>query len=392
VSASATAETRAEPSGIEDATGYNGNLLSSIGPGGRATPPAQDGRNCHQDVIPSIPFFNRGVTMRGRNRPGFTLIELLVVIAIIAVLIALLLPAVQAAREAARRSSCVNNMKQLGLAMQNYHDSIGTFPLGAAGVRSLIAGGVYPTGTAVGNARVTWASMLLPYIEQGTIANAYNYKIIFNSVQNTTAELAQIGVYACPSDPNLGSIETSPPRRQGNYMVNWGNTSWYQDMSTTYNPLTGIYPPGSTQQVRFLGAPFTEDKSYGISNLTDGTSNTLLMAEVKIGADISGGTQDHRGDLWNDDYGCAQFMAFTPPNSSFTDYVLSGYCNYPYQTNPPCTGKAPYFTAARSFHPGGVNAVMADGHVQFFKDSININTWRALSSSQGGEVIDASSY
>jgi prepilin-type N-terminal cleavage/methylation domain-containing protein len=330
--------------------------------------------------------------MRDHNRPGFTLIELLVVIAIIAVLIALLLPAVQAAREAARRSSCVNNMKQLGLAMQNYHDTTGNFPIGAMGVRSLIAGGKYPDGTPVGNARRTWAAMLLPYIEQGTIANSYNYQIIFNDARNTTAELALIGVYSCPSDPNLGSIEQSPARRQGNYCVNWGNSTWYQDMSSTYNPVTGIYPPGSTQSIRFLGAPFTMDKSYGIQNLTDGTSNTLLMAEVKIGADISGGTQDHRGDIWNDDYGCAQFMAFTPPNSPFFDYVLSGYCAYPYQGNPPCKGQAPYFTAARSFHPGGVNAVGADGHVQFFKDSININTWRSLASSQGGEVIDASSY
>jgi prepilin-type processing-associated H-X9-DG protein len=134
------------------------------------------------------------------------------------------------------------------------------------------------------------------------------------------------------------------------------------------------------------------DKSYGIQNLTDGTSNTLLMAEARIGADISGGTQDHRGDIWNDDYGSAQFMAYTPPNSPFPDYVLSGYCNYPYGTNPPCKGQAPYFTAARSYHPGGANAVAADGHVQFFKNSINLNVWRALASSQGAEVIDASSY
>jgi prepilin-type N-terminal cleavage/methylation domain-containing protein/prepilin-type processing-associated H-X9-DG protein len=325
------------------------------------------------------------------RRRGFTLIELLVVIAIIAVLIALLLPAVQAAREAARRSSCVNNMKQLGLAMQNYHDTIGTFPIGAMGVRSLISGGKYPDGTPVGNARRTWAAMLLPYIEQGTIANSYNYQIIFNDARNTTAELALIGVYSCPSDPNLGSIEQSPGRRQGNYCVNWGSISWYQDMSSTYNPLKGVYPPGSTQPVYFRGAPFTMDKSYGIQNLTDGTSNTLLMAEVRIGADISGGTQDHRGDIWNDDYQCAQFTAYTPPNSPFPDY-LSADCNYPYGSNPPCTTKTPYFSAARSYHPGGVNAVMADGHVQFFKNSVNIDVWRALASSQGAEVIDASSF
>jgi prepilin-type N-terminal cleavage/methylation domain-containing protein/prepilin-type processing-associated H-X9-DG protein len=325
------------------------------------------------------------------RRRGFTLIELLVVIAIIAVLIALLLPAVQAAREAARRSSCVNNMKQLGLAMQNYHDSLGSFPIGAMGVRSLIASGKYPDGTPVGNARRTWLPMLLPYLEQGVVANSYNFSQIFNSNLNTTAELTLLRVLCCPSDPNLGSIENSPPRYQYNYVVNWGNTTWQQNMTSTYNPTVGIYPPGTKNSVPFLGAPFTMDTSFGIQSITDGTSNTLLMAEIKIGADISGGNQDHRGDIWNDDWMCAMFTAFTPPNVSFNDY-LGNDCNYPYQNNPPCIVQAPYFIAARSFHPGGVNALMGDGRVQFFKNSINMNTWRALASSQGAEVIDASSY
>jgi prepilin-type N-terminal cleavage/methylation domain-containing protein/prepilin-type processing-associated H-X9-DG protein len=325
------------------------------------------------------------------RRQGFTLIELLVVIAIIAVLIALLLPAVQAAREAARRSQCTNNLKQLGLAMHNYHDSVSSFPIGAMGVRSLIAGGRYPDGTPVGNARRTWLPMLLPYIEQGVVANSYNFSQIFNSYLNTTAELTQISVLSCPSDPNQGSIENSPPRFQYNYVVNWGSTTWQQNMTTTYNPTIGIYPPGTTNSVPFLGAPFTMDKSFGIQSITDGTSNTLLMAEVKIGADITGGIQDHRGDIWNDDWMCAMFTAFTPPNVSFSDY-LGNDCNYPYQNNPPCIVQVPYFIAARSYHPGGVNALMADGHVQFFKNTIAYTTWRMLGSSQGGEVLSSDSY
>ena len=325
------------------------------------------------------------------RRQGFTLIELLVVIAIIAVLIALLLPAVQAAREAARRSQCTNNLKQLGLAMHNYHESVSSFPIGAMGVRSLIAGGRYPDGTPVGNARRTWLPMLLPYIEQGVVANSYNFSQIFNSYLNTTAELTQISVLSCPSDPNQGSIENSPPRYQHNYVVNWGNTTWQQNMTATYNPTVGIYPPGTTNSVPFLGAPFTMDKSFGIQSITDGTSNTLLMAEVKIGADITGGIQDHRGDIWNDDWMCAMFTAFTPPNVSFSDY-LGNDCNYPYQNNPPCIVQVPYFIAARSYHPGGVNALMADGHVQFFKNSIAYTTWRMLGSSQGGEVLSSDSY
>ena len=187
------------------------------------------------------------------------------------------------------------------------------------------------------------------------------------------------------------SIENSPPRFQYNYMVNWGNTTWQQNMTTTYNPTVGIYPPGTTNSVPFLGAPFTMDKSFGIQSITDGTSNTLLMAEVKIGADITGGIQDHRGDIWNDDWMCAMFTAFTPPNVSFSDY-LGNDCNYPYQNNPPCIVQVPYFIAARSYHPGGVNALMADGHVQFFKNSIAYTTWRMLGSSQGGEVLSSDSY
>ena len=216
----------------------------------------------------------------------------------------------------------------------------------------------------------------------GVVANSYNFSQIFNSYLNTTAELTQISVLSCPSDPNQGSIENSPPRYQYNYVVNWGNTTWQQNMTTTYNPTVGIYPPGTTNSVPFLGAPFTMDKSFGIQSITDGTSNTLLMAEVKIGADITGGIQDHRGDIWNDDWMCAMFTAFTPPNVSFNDY-LGNDCNYPYQNNPPCIVQAPYFIAARSYHPGGVNALMADGHVQFFKNSIAYTTWRCSAPRRG---------
>src|SRR4051812_5647909 len=160
------------------------------------------------------------------RRRGFTLIELLVVIAIIAVLIALLLPAVQAAREAARRAQCVNNLKQLGLAMHNYHDTVGTFPIGAMGVRSLASGGKYPDGTPVGNARRTWAFMILPYIEQGTMSNAINFSIIMNDPINRTVTMTVVKSFVCPTDPNGGITEAF--RRMGNYTVNWGSTSWYQ--------------------------------------------------------------------------------------------------------------------------------------------------------------------
>jgi len=332
--------------------------------------------------------------MRSKPR-GFTLIELLVVIAIIAVLIGLLLPAVQAAREAARRVQCVNNLKQLGLAMHNYHDVVGSFPIGALGVRSPTH---YPAAgdpTGAINRR-TWAFMILPYIEQSAIYGAVNFSLPFNpptGAANNTVSSSLIAVFLCPSDPTTNQIDQDN-RREGNYMVNWGNSNWAQNMVTAFNPFMGPLVPG--ESVPFLGAPFSMDKSFGVRNITDGTSNTLLMAEVIIGATQGTKGYEHRGDLYNDDYNCFMFNGYTPPNSKFPDWVANGYCRYPYQTNPPCTGTTGgaqnSFNAARSYHSGGVNAVLADGSVKFFKSSINYVTWRALASSNGGEVLSSDSY
>jgi len=332
--------------------------------------------------------------MSKHHERGFTLIELLVVIAIIAVLIALLLPAVQAAREAARRSQCVNNLKQLGLAMHNYGDTIGTFPIGAMGVRSLVSGGIYPTGTAVANARRTWAWLLLPYLEQGAMANAINYSLPTNHRANTTVNLTRVKAYECPSDPNAGILEggTSLPRHLGNYCVNWGNSCWGQDLKN--NPFSGPFPSTANGKVSFNGAPFAQDKSIGLQSITDGLSNTLLMAEVIVGVNSPKG-DDHRGDIYNDDYNCGMFMAYTPPNTTFPDWMYSTYCQYPYQQNPPCKPSVPsyqFFNTARSRHPGGVNALMGDGSVRFAKNSVNVNTWRAIGSTQGGEVVSADAF
>jgi prepilin-type N-terminal cleavage/methylation domain-containing protein/prepilin-type processing-associated H-X9-DG protein len=333
---------------------------------------------------------------------GFTLIELLVVIAIIAVLIALLLPAVQAAREAARRMQCTNNLKQLGLAMHNYNNAIGTFPIGLMGFRSPAYGtptngfgngtGFYPSGTSVNNARRTWAWLILPYLEQGTLANAINYSLEFNNHVHDTAVRIIPGSLLCPSDPNMGFVDVgSYPVRKVNYMANWGNTQYFQGNSSDPMSLNPPFAPGDNPGgVRFLGAPFAADKSFGLQTITDGTSNTLLMSEVKVGLP-KGTSQDHRGDVFNDDYNGCMFMGFTPPNTTFYDYV-SGGCQYPWQTNPPCQSKTPVFNAARSYHPGGVNAALCDGSVKFFKDSTNYNTWRGLSTTQGGEIISADSY
>lgn len=329
------------------------------------------------------------------NRRGFTLIELLVVIAIIAVLIALLLPAVQAARAAARRIQCTNNLKQLGLAMHNYLNSVNTFPIGVLGIRSptLYASAGDPTGSIN---RRTWSFMILPYLEQGPLYQSVNFSLPFNpptGAANNTVSESLIAVYLCPSDSTSNQIDQNN-RREGSYMVNWGNSNWNQNMFTGYNPFVGN-PAVPGNPVTFISAPFSMDKSYGIQYFTDGTSNTLLMAEVIIGATEGTNGYEHRGDLYNDDYNCAMFMAYTTPNSTIPDWIADGYCRYPYLTNPPCVNSASArnaYNAARSYHAGGVNALLSDGSVKFFMNSVNLMTWRALSTPTGGEVISSDTY
>jgi prepilin-type N-terminal cleavage/methylation domain-containing protein/prepilin-type processing-associated H-X9-DG protein len=319
------------------------------------------------------------------RRRGFTLIELLVVIAIIGVLIALLLPAVQAAREAARRAQCTNNLKQFGIAMHNYHDSLGSFPIGVTGFRTPTG---YKLGTP-GNNRRTWAWLILPYLEEGNMFGAINFDLGFNAPNHAQDTVLRNlpNSYLCPSDPNGGMLDVgSFPIRKVNYMANWGSTHYDQGRSNNPFAPAAAPLPGS---VAFLGAPFSIDNSFGIRNFTDGTSQTLLLSEVKVGKP-KGNSQDRRGSAFNDDWNGAMFNGYTTPNSTQPDYA-QGACQYPFDTNPPCRSLSPTFNAARSYHPGGVNALLADGSVKFFKDTINVSTWRAMASTQGREVVSADS-
>jgi prepilin-type N-terminal cleavage/methylation domain-containing protein/prepilin-type processing-associated H-X9-DG protein len=333
----------------------------------------------------------KGTLMHARSRRAFTLIELLVVIAIIAVLIALLLPAVQAAREAARRMQCTNNLKQLGLAMHNYHSTNETFMIGRMGL-----GYTYTNGSNNTTARRTWVLSILPYVEQNTMFNSINFMVSFYVAENSTVVDSPVAVFHCPSDPQTDAHEVGAvfpyPRAEGNYVVNWGNMHWGQDQNPQRNgpwpnPWTG--PLGDV--VTYLGAPFTGNVARNLAFITDGTSNTLLMAELIVCLDSPTGNGDFRGDIYNDGDSSAQFMTYTQPNSQFPDWQAI-YCNYPFALNPPCLNKQVSFTAARSFHPGGVNALLCDGSVRFFKNSISLPIWRAVSTTSGGEVVSSDSY
>jgi prepilin-type processing-associated H-X9-DG protein len=233
---------------------------------------------------------------------------------------------------------------------------------------------------------------ILQYVEQGSMYNATNFSMQFYDGSNTTVLLTEIAVYNCPSDPGNTQVEPNGDgaynRVKGSYLVNWGPASYLQDVGN--NPVTSPVVPGSTvTSVTFSPSPFGFCKVYSITTLLDGTSNTLAFSEV-INPFTQGSNPDHRGDIYNDDYNCPGFETYTPPNSTIPDQ-MNGYCIYPYLANPPCNTTAPYFNAARSFHSGGVNAAMCDGSVRFFKNTISINTWRALSTALGGEVISADS-
>src|SRR5262249_21880846 len=155
-------------------------------------------------------------------------------------------PAVQAAREAARRMQCVNNLKQMGLAMHNYHQAIGTFPIGVMGIRGPVVlnnnpVNFYPDGTPAANHRRTWAFMILPYLEKAPLSQPINSPLPFNpppGAANNTVSESLIAGFSCPSDPTVNQIDQNN-RREGNYVVNWGNSNWNQDMFTTNNPFTG---------------------------------------------------------------------------------------------------------------------------------------------------------
>jgi prepilin-type N-terminal cleavage/methylation domain-containing protein/prepilin-type processing-associated H-X9-DG protein len=353
------------------------------------------------------------------RRRGFTLIELLVVIAIIAVLIALLLPAVQAAREAARRAQCTNNLKQMGLALHNYHDVNNVFPMGCgSGMHDLP--GTY-------SAKQGWSAhaAMLPQLDLFPVYNACNFNWAVDVSggcypPNSTVLVLKVNTFLCPSDPNNGR-SGSGDNATNNYFACLGSTT---------NQF--VLANGNTSLPSFAAAPttglFAWQQSYSLNSVTDGASNTLAFGESVVGAatqaprqknigminvaipaaalvlDTKGAqaavlsgiqacdkawnttgtsTDVQRGRLWmHGGVVSSGFTAVVVPNSRQDQWT---HCS---NTG---SGSLSVFANLDSFHPGGVDVLLADGSVRFVKESINQLAWWALGTKGGGEVIGADS-
>ncbi|QDU48312.1 DUF1559 domain-containing protein [Gimesia panareensis] len=301
-----------------------------------------------------------------KRRQGFTLIELLVVIAIIAILIALLLPAVQQAREAARRSTCKNNLKQIGLALHNYHDTYGTFP--PASVRRQGAAQEWETSM------ISWQGRILAFMDQAPLYNQIDWSIEPGRTgSNTAAMKNELPAYRCPSDPGDRGKTGQSGYGPTNYVTCTANTGGYTAGGGTYQ--------NNGRSVMFLNS------MTKMRDLEDGSSNTMVVSECTVGhlyANInatSGTTctgtanQKLRGYSW--------FYAQSMPAWSYT--TLIGPNSDLLECAQSTGGSA--LLGARSKHVGGVHTLFCDGRIQFISENINLGTWQNLGHKSDGNII-----
>lgn len=347
---------------------------------------------------------------------GFTLIELLVVIAIIAVLIALLLPAVQQVREAARRTQCRNNLKQLGLALHNYHDVHNRFPPGR---QVYISATDDLTQTANGNATTGTGScfsafaQLLPAMDAANLYNQINFQTGPDTTINNIVSTTPLSMFLCPSDTGVKSLaQGSGFAAITNYVLNTGTTTSVSPRNPAGNPVTGV---------------FFENSGVGVTHITDGASQTVCISEQIISNPAD---STNSGGNWTGSTPSTGFVLTTGNNNvsngpelvsypgdcvagnrlqltrgSRILYGAPGHTMYNHLRGPndkgiDCRGGLPHSNrnfywwsrlshnvASHSRHSGGVLSLFADGHVQFIADNIHLATWQALGSRNGAEAL-----
>lgn len=308
------------------------------------------------------------------KKKGFTLVELLVVIAIIGVLVALLLPAVQTAREAARRSSCKNNMKNLGLAMHNYHDIVLQFPFGFDDRETL------------------WSAMILPQIEQ---ENLYNTLVFAesgdgnwgaNGSPNETACGTLIDTFRCPSMSVAEHIDNNgiPTRVPISYRAVAGGNAVSDDEST----VPSGHPKIALEHQSGLNGMFYGCSETKMRDLTDGASNTYMIGESRTEPTFS---KDGQGmDFWQ--FGAPQTGGWDcregdKGGTEYSEGLGSAYGPINARISAPSTPGVIMELTFGSWHPGGANFTLGDASVRFISETIDINTHRALGSRNGGEVL-----
>ncbi len=369
-----------------------------------------------------------------RKRSAFTLIELLVVIAIIAVLIALLLPAVQMAREAARRTQCRNNLKQIGLALHNYHDTHNVFPPGR----------MHPS-SAPGDwdGRASVFTHIIPFLEEASLFNTANFQIPNNLLVNTTGFRSRLEVLICPSDtqnaPTNGwalvvqqSAGINPFYDWGdcNYRINYGGTSSCQSRLLG-NGNVGIPPSTNLNGAcgSEMNGAFSDNGSLSTRDFADGTAFTAMSSERNVGDEdaifpnagkfniqtdmlLLGGsttmtTQAHFAicsvlrppavggfsnlgrDTWYEStYMGTHYNHVYTPNSTFPDCCAACRISLNFRAGRDNTERV--ILTPRSYHPGSVNVLMGDGVVRSVSDSVDMEVWRAIGTRNGGETISNS--
>ena len=302
--------------------------------------------------------------MSRSSRRGFTLIELLVVIAIIAILIALLLPAVQQAREAARRTECKSKLRQMGIALHNYHDTFNAFPPGWIAVdpatrRPSAQGGVNGAG---------WGTMILPMIDQAPLYTSYNANVALEDPLNKTFRESQLSIFKCPSDPQPPTFDIAEDGNPTNIICKLAIANYVGVFGTTSiddcENAAGTAPVLPSGQCKGEGVFFHNSK-VRIADITDGTSNTLIAGERKTNVQLKW-YSTWSGRVAGAEEACQRILGTLdhPPNDAHQ-----------------------HFDDFSSHHVGGAHFVLGDGHTRFVSENIDRSVFQSLATISGGERV-----